>query len=442
MPASRTVWNLARLICWIFYRAERIGEPLPDGPALLVANHPNGLLDPALVWTTAGRDIRFLAKSTLFQGKVVSPLIRWSGAIPVYRRIDRDVDLSRNIEMFDAVKAVLALGHAVCLFPEGISHSTGRLEQLRTGAARIALASEAKGTRVAVIPIGLNFDQKTIFRSRVTIAYGRPFFCDDLAGEYLQDPYAAVRALTERIAEHLRGVIVEADPRTDAEIVDRIDQLYRAARSVPDDAAARLERRRTIAGGIERLRAKDPRQYETIREKLRLYGARLSRFGLRDRDLDWTVSRIAVMRFALREGVLAVALIPLALLGTLAFGPPYWITHWIGRSQRNPEARATWKAVAGAVIYAAWAAALVTAAWLLWRGMAATGALFLLVVLAVGALFAIERETAVAETVRAYLAVKRAPTPVRRRLEHQRAEIADVLERAHEWLERDEDAGH
>lgn len=169
------VWTLARLVVWLFHRVERIGHPVPAGPLLLVANHPNVLLDPAVVRATAGRDIRFLAKSALFHGKPLSPLMRRAGAIPVYRRMDAGVDARRNVETFAAVGAALAQGEAIALFPEGLSHSTGRLEQLRTRAARMALTSQASGIRVAIQAVGLNFDDKGIFRSAVVVAYGRPF---------------------------------------------------------------------------------------------------------------------------------------------------------------------------------------------------------------------------------------------------------------------------
>jgi 1-acyl-sn-glycerol-3-phosphate acyltransferase len=48
------------------------------------------------------------------------------------------VDTSKNAETFADVERALAAGDAVCVFPEGISHSTGRLVPLRTGAARQA----------------------------------------------------------------------------------------------------------------------------------------------------------------------------------------------------------------------------------------------------------------------------------------------------------------
>src|SRR6187455_1300204 len=153
-PAVR--W-LAKAACWIFYRTDCIGSIPQQGAVLLLPNHPNALLDPALVWATAERDVRFLAKSTLFDG-LFGPVLRGAGAIPVYRRIDHGVDTSKNAETFAAVSAAFAAGDAVCIFPEGISHSTGRLEPLRTGAARMTLDAERRGTAVALIPVGLNFD--------------------------------------------------------------------------------------------------------------------------------------------------------------------------------------------------------------------------------------------------------------------------------------------
>ena len=125
-----------------FYRTDCLGSIPQHGAVLLLPNHPNSLLDPALVWATTGRDVRFLAKSTLFDGPF-GLVLRGAGAIPVYRRIGSGVDTSKNVETFAAVSAAFAAGDAVCIFPEGISHSTGRLEPLRTGAARMTLDAGA-----------------------------------------------------------------------------------------------------------------------------------------------------------------------------------------------------------------------------------------------------------------------------------------------------------
>jgi 1-acyl-sn-glycerol-3-phosphate acyltransferase len=432
--ANGVVRVLARFASWVFYRIDRIGEAPPSGAVLLLPNHPNSLLDPALVWATSGRDVRFLAKSTLFDGPM-RPLLAGAGALPVYRRIDEGVDSSRNAETFAAVAAALAEGDAVCLFPEGITHSSGRLETLRTGAARMALSAARAGTSVAIVPVGINLDRKTAFRSRVTVAFGRPFSCDDLLPATDAALPASVRALTDRIREHIRLVLVEADPRGDGQIVDRVERLYAAARGRPDDPAERLARRRVIAAGIERLRTAAPERYDEILLRVRRYDQRLRRFRLRDSHLDWNVSSASALRFAARELLLGIVLIPLCLLGLVVFFVPYWLTGLVARLTAPQHAiLATAQLIGGAFIYGAWVALGTTAAWSLKGRTAGLATALAMPALAFAALFAIERESAVIDAVRAWWSIGRSRHDTRERLRRRRSELADVLDEVHKWM--------
>jgi len=432
---SRVVSWLARTIAAVFYRIDRAGGPVPAGPVLLVVNHPNAMLDPAVVWTTAGREVRFLAKSTLFSRHVMAPIVRRTGAIPVYRRMDEGADMSRNAETFAAVEDALDAGGCVCVFPEGLTHEHGRIQPLRTGAARMALDALGRGVRVAIVPVGLNFEQRTTFRSRVTVLYGRPFFADDLGDLARQDPPAAARALTDRIAAALRRLVVEADPKADARLIARVDRLYTAARHAPVDPASRVQRRRVIAKGIDRLRAEDPERFRALVERIAAYDSRRRRFGLRDRDLDWAVSWRRSLRFALRELLLGSVLLPLAALGVLLFGVPYFVTGYVARRfAEDLSTHASVEALGGGAIYGVWmlllsaAVARVTS----WRVGAAV--FLTLPFAAFAALAAFEREAAVIRTVLSWLAVTRAPASARRRLARQQADIAEVLEEVRDWV--------
>lgn len=431
--ASPVVRWLARAACWLFYRVDQAGTPPHRGAVLLLANHANALLDPAVVWATAGRDVRFLAKSTLFDGPL-RPLLTGAGAIPVYRRRDDGVDVSRNAEMFEAVDAALAAGDAVCIFPEGLSHSTGRLLALRTGAARIVLGAEAAGTRVVMVAVGLNFDRKTRFRSRVTVAYGAPFTAADLLPHRDAGAADEVRALTERIALHMRQVLVEADPGADTRLVERVDRLYSAARGRPHAPHERLARRQAIAAGIERLRTADAARYEEILMRVRRYDERLRRFGLRDRHLDLEVSAADAVRFAIREGAAALVLAPLALGGLVLFFVPYWLTALAARiATRESDVAASAKVISGALIHAAWLAILVALVWMAIGAREAGFAAVSVPVFALAALFAIERESAVLEAIRAWWIVRRVRTGTRS-LRKQRSELADLLDDVYGWL--------
>ncbi len=162
----------------------------------------------------------------------------------------------------------------------------------------------------------------------------------------------------------MRRLLIEADPKADAALVERVDRLYAAARGRAGDPADRVARRRAIAAGMERLRAKDPQRYEEILLRLRRYDQRLRRFGFRDRHLDWDVSTAEAVRFGLREVLVAMVLLPLALVALAAFAVPYYVTGYAARwLTRDADVAATAKVLGGFVIYAAWLALLAAGAW-------------------------------------------------------------------------------
>ena len=429
--ASPVVRALAHAASLLFYRVDRVGAPPGRGAVLLLPNHPNSLLDPAVIWTTADRDVRFLAKSTLF-ATPLRPLLTGAGAVPVYRRHDEGVDTSKNTETFAAVERAFAEGDVVCVFPEGVSHSTGRLVPLRTGAARMALGAERRGTVVAIVPVGLNFDRKTAFRSRVTVVYGRPFACGDLlAGA---DDAAAVRKLTERMTEHMRRLLIEADPQGDAALVERVDRLYAAARGKPPDPEDRVARRRAIAVGLERLRNGSPEKYQEVFLRFRRYDDRLRRFGLRDRHLDWEVSTADAARFAARELIAAFILVPVALAGLATFAVPYYLTHAIAhRVTREPDVFATAQLFVGALVYLAWIGLVAVAVGSLAGSAAGIMTLLVLPLVAILGLLAVERESSVLDTIQAWLLLRRTRRETRERLRRSRSELADILDDVHEW---------
>ena len=134
----------------------------------------------------------------------------------------------------------------------------------------------------------------------------------------------------------------------------------------------------------------------------------------------------AAARFAVREGLIAVALAPLLVVGFIVFWLPYRLTDWISRRGTLDE-EATIKVIGGFVVYSLWIGLL---GWLAWRALGPRGALLALATLpivAFASLFAVERETAVLRAVRGWLAVRRAPASARARLGRTRDEIVEVF---------------
>ena len=219
-PALRRAVNAAvsaaaRLAARIFFREVRVEElgrlRAAPGARLVVAHHLNALVDPLLLFAAVPGPPRFLAKSTLWRHPVVAPLVVLGDSIPVYRHQD-GVDVAKNADTFRHAREILRAGGTVGLFPEGRSHSEPAPLPLKTGAARIALhaAVDDRAPALRIVPIGIRYEDKGRFRSRVAVRVGEPIDPAPEAATYASEGRAAVRALTERIAAGL----AEATPRT------------------------------------------------------------------------------------------------------------------------------------------------------------------------------------------------------------------------------------
>ena len=135
----------------------------PRGPVIFAINHPNGLVDPLLLLTFVPRPVSFLAKAPLFELPILGWVIRRLDTIPVYRRQDQ-ADLRQNRATFERARDLLGRGGTIAISPEGTSHSDPGLRPFKTGAARIALGATL-GTLVAIVPVGLFYTEKAVFRS-------------------------------------------------------------------------------------------------------------------------------------------------------------------------------------------------------------------------------------------------------------------------------------
>ncbi|PTL78529.1 lysophospholipid acyltransferase family protein [Vitiosangium sp. GDMCC 1.1324] len=349
----------------LFYRVKVNAPPAePEGPVMFVGNHPNGLIDPALVFILTRRHVTFLAKEPLFRIPVIGWLLKGLKALPVYRKQDDPSQMGKNEGTLDAARGALVAGRAITLFPEGKSHSEPSLAELKTGAARIALGAAKQGAAVRIVPVGLTYADKHLFRSEVLIEMGTPievrdFLPADAAGEV-----ESVRKLTERIAEGLRSVTLNLDQWEDLPLIQMAEHLY----AFRQKAAMDPERLRHWARGLQLFRTEQPERYEQVRGDLMSFRRRLELVRADAKDLALEYRTGPVTRFVLRNLALLVFGLPLFALGLGLFYVPYLFPRWMSR-KAELDVQATVKFLAAFVIALVWWAVLTVGAWL-WRGPA------------------------------------------------------------------------
>ncbi len=341
----------------VYYRFAVAGGEVPrTQPVLLVANHPNSLLDPAMVATAARRPVRFLAKSSLFTHPAVGWLVRGAGAIPVYRQQDDPTQMRRNLEMFRAVHTALATGAAVGIFPEGISHSLPAIAPLKTGAARIALgAATLIGGAFPIIPIGLVVRDKGTFRSAALAIIGAPIAWDDIALDGV-DSSAAVRTLTARIDAAIREATVNLEQWEDAPLVECAEAIHAAELGVANDDLTRHERVRDTARILLMLRDSGDPRWEPLASDVRDHDRALGKLGLRPADLREAPRVRAALGWALRRlPLVAVAASGIAAIGIAVFWVPYRLTNVVANlGKPNEDTLSTYKVLGGGLIFLLW----------------------------------------------------------------------------------------
>jgi len=383
MTLYRIFVRLLRILSHLYFVEVRTLDQarIPEsGPVILAANHPTSILDAILLAMQTPRQIHFLVKSGLFRNRLTGALLRRLGAIPVYRPREVESHGARNVEVFEKVYELFERGRCLGLFPEGRNSPAGKVTQLRTGGARMALGAEARNNYqlgLAIVPVGLNFENRELFMSTVLLRFGPPLYVADYAGLHREDPEAAVRKLTADLQEAMRNQAIHVE---DDQVSNLANDLFEAlgyrlaplaldeseaneeapkARSrlkrwlwklmdwyrpdpgkLSDAVITRVQDREYLATALSRAMARDPSSVSALRRQVdryldHLHQAELGQVAKRSLDepmREWLIR--------LRMTIYALLMAPVALFGLVHNVVPYLLARYLPRFTRDEAIRA------------------------------------------------------------------------------------------------------
>ena len=217
----RTVYSQFRTI-------ETTGqEKIPlDRGSMCSAWHTNGLIDPVSIFLSHPKKFVVGGRHDLVTRPILGFWARKFAVQPVVRKAEllrggcseEEANYLNGRSLLNLATGI-SHGFGCALFPEGTSHSESHLIRLKTGPFRTVLAaaahSKAIGTKPPVlIPIGLHFRTRHLFRTDCWIEYGDPMELphEDLpaelvqavkAGDWMEPPAEAVVALRDQLQERL-----------------------------------------------------------------------------------------------------------------------------------------------------------------------------------------------------------------------------------------------
>lgn len=182
---------LVSVVSLVFYPCRVVGrENVPSKGGFILASNHESNIDPMLLPVVCPRQMRFMAKDSLFKNPVLGWIIRTGGGFPVKRgRADRGA-LSEFIRQ-------LELGYPVLIFPQG----TRGGEKIQAGVGFLAVKSGKPVLPTYIqdsdkaLPPGKTFPR----RHPVRVIFGAPmtFMPDEDPQAVAEKVMAAILALKD-----------------------------------------------------------------------------------------------------------------------------------------------------------------------------------------------------------------------------------------------------
>ncbi len=338
-------WMIGLALGFYFRRIERFhaGNIPASGPVLFVSNHPNSLTDSFVIGSSVPRKVNFVATVQMFRFAPLKWILGHCGVIPINRAKDDPRAMRTVADTFEACYRVMERGEAVGIFPEGVTYDDSELKEVKSGAARMALELEQRHAGklgLKIVPAGLSYSAKELYRSDVLVNFGEPIAVSQFLEGYVEHRKDCIRVMTAEIERCIQALIVHTPTLEEARVVAGVKRLYLdrlrlGPKIVHEPISPRAEElliTQRIVAAVERTYREQPEWAAAFAVKLDHYEGWLRRLNVSDDQLAHFPDKSRLVGQSFLWGLAAILGAPIALYGWLHRAIPYQIVKWaVGR---------------------------------------------------------------------------------------------------------------
>lgn len=339
----------------VFYKVDVKGlNRIPrNKPVILAPNHSNGFVDPVILAMLTPQKVRFFARGDVFKGAFAKWILNQMNVSPMYRMQDGFAELKKNDKSFEECRNLLTANKTILIFPEGLCVQERRLRHLKKGLTRIAfqtLESFNYSKDILVIPVGINYQAATKFRSKAFIDIGNPISMKEYEESYKSDKVKAINDFTKKLEEKILEQVTNINASHNDKLVSNIEEVYTHKWLVDKHLNSSKIGNQGIASSeivemVNVLDEKDPELVASLKSKIYPYIKLLNENNLRDHLLrEENINKMNLGTFVL-EYIIVYLGVPFYFVGLLLNYPPYFIAEkFAGKKVKKAEFYASFRA--------------------------------------------------------------------------------------------------